>query len=95
MLGRVRDSVRELRSARQENEHATFARLLNVPLGNLIKVRELWMTDEGGPIGEPGVRPVWLWTAFAAVNVVTMLVVVCGQSATGGGTDVGNWTSGR
>lgn len=72
-----------------------FTRLPRVSLGNLIKVRELWMTDNVDPNKEPDIPPAWLWSAFAAVNVVTMLVVVCGQSATGDGTDVTSFISGR
>lgn len=53
------------------------------------------MTDNVDPNKEPDIPPAWLWSAFAAVNVVTMLVVVCGQSATGDGTDVTSFISGR
>lgn len=78
----------------RENRRAVFAQLPDVSLGNLIKVRELWMTDSQDPSDGPDMPPALLWSAFAAVNVVTMWVVVYGQSVTGGGTGGTNFTSG-
>lgn len=53
------------------------------------------MTDNVDPNEGREMPPALLWSAFAAVNVVTMLVVVCGQSATGAGTDVTSFIGGR